>query len=247
MRKLIRSGLVLAATTLLLQNSANAVSITVDQILADEPAGLSGTVDMTLAGNLLTITLVNTSGAGSATGANGLLTGLAFNLPGYGGAVDVTGGSVALAGGSVLVNSPPGNLSTEWGFQNSSAPGHFNGMAIDTVVATMVADTTTKFAAGQIQNPDNLNGPEYGLVRTGGDSGGLGAVQNSILITLLLNKSIAAGDVSAYLGRINDGLVAIEFGSPTGVPDGGSTLVLLGSVLTGLVFLARRRKMVSRA
>lgn len=237
-------GALVAAGALMLPSSARAVSIGVDQILADQPTGLSGTVDMSLSGNVLTITLVNTSAAGSATGANGLLSGLAFNLPGYSGAVNIVGGSVTLGAGSSLVNSPAGDLSKEWGFQNSSAPGHFNGLAVDTVVATMQADTTTKFAAGNITLPDVLDGPEYGLVRTGGDPGGLSAVENSVVITLVLSKTIAGGDVSAYLGRINDGLVAIEFGSPTGgsVPDGGSTLVLLGSALTALGFVAGRRK-----
>lgn len=238
-----------AAGALVLPNSANAVSINVDQILADAPTGLSGTVDMALSGNTLTITLVNTSAAGSASGANGLLSGLAFNLPGYSGGVDIVSGSVVLNAGSTLINSPAGNLSKEWGFQNASAPGHFNGLAIDTVVATMVADTTTKFATGSITLPDNLDGPEYGLVRTGGNPGGLSAVQNSVIITLVLDKSISAADIATYLGRINDGLVAIEFGSPTGgsVPDGGSTLVLLGSALTALGLFAGRRKALSNA
>ena len=108
----------------------------------------------------------------------------------------------------------------------------------------MQADTTTKFASGKIDNPDVLGGPDYGLVRTGADSGGLAALRNSILITLNLSKSIAVGDESDYLGKINGGLVAIEFGSPAGVPDGGSTLILLGSSLTALGLLAGRLKVV---
>ena len=236
-------GALAAAGALMFPSSAQAVSIGVDQILADQPTGLSGTVDMTLSGNVLTITLVNTSAAGSASGANGLLSGLAFNLPGYSGAVDIIGGSVILGPGSSFVNSPVGDLSKEWGFQNSNAPGHFNGLAVDTVVATMEADTTTKFAGGNITLPDVLDGPEYGLVRTGGNAGGLSAVQNSVVVTLTLSKTIAPGDYATYLGRINSGLVAIEFGSPTGaVPDGGSTLVLLGSALTALGYVASRRK-----
>ncbi len=250
MKKLVTLVLAPTVGALLLQSPANALVMTVDQILADQPAGLAGTVSMTLStSGLLTITLANTSGPGSATGANGLLTGLAFNLPGNGGGVNILGGSVALAGGSTFVNSPAGDLSTEWGFQNASSPGHFNGLAVDTVVAAMQADTTTKFASGFITPPTVLNGPDYGLVRTGGDPGGLAAVQNSVSIALNLNKTFAdTAATDTYLGKINQGLVAIEFGSPgSSVADGGSTLILLGLGVSALGWLSRRTTSAGKA
>ncbi len=182
---------------------------------------------MNLSGNnTLNIRLVNTSSATAPTGAGGLLTGLAFDLP-HG--VDVLGGSVSLYNGSVFVNSSTINPSTVWGFQNASAPGHFNGLAVDTVIACMSADTTQPFLGSSV-----LAGPNYGLLSNNGSAGGLPGIQNGIVISLNLSGSVSLTD-------INNGLVAIEFGSPTGgsVPDGGSTLALLGLTLFGAGVLRR--------
>jgi len=228
--KLVAASLFLAGV------SAKAVPITVDTVLADV-AGQTASVDMTLSGSILTITIVNTTGAVGPSGAGGLLTGIAFTMPGN--VVIVTSGSgVAVAAGSTiqggsLSGSGGGTqLLGEWGYANGPGSGHFNGLAVDTQVSTMVADTDTQFGAS-IDNPDGLGGPEYGVMRTGGDRGGQTAINNSIVITLQLSSAPNGN----FLQGIEGGLVAVTFGSPTGgtsVPDGGATVMLLGGGLLAL-------------
>jgi len=223
-----------------LSTTGRAMTMNVDQILADQPAGLSASVDMTVSGSVLTITLRNTS-TGGASGANGLLTGLAFHL---GSSYTITSGSANVSG-QTLVNVTGavigGNVSGEWGYQNDDAPGHFNGLGVNRIVSVMTADTTAKFSNAPIQSPNNLSGPDFGLLRTGGDAGGLAAVVNQVIITVNLGASVAAGSETQFLNRINSGLVAVTFGSPNGVPDGGSTVALLGLALSGLGWFTRRR------
>ena len=81
-------------------------TINVDQVLyqsggvADANL-LSGTVNMSLAGNVLTIILRNTSQNGAGDGAGILLTGIGFQLPT---GVSITGGSAVIGSGSTAVN-----------------------------------------------------------------------------------------------------------------------------------------------
>lgn len=220
------------------QLPTGATSVTIDQILADAPAGLSGVLDMVASGNTLTITLQNSS-ITSEIGANALLTGLAFNLPS---GLSIASGSASI-GGSSFVNFSPTpsslkNVSGEWGYANGT-PGHFNGMDINAVVSTMAADTTSTFGGGSLKNPDDLAGPDFGLLANGGDAGGLAAISDQILITLKLNGTYSGSDL---VGDINGGVVAVTFGSPKGVPDGGATLVLLSMGLFGLAGVARNLK-----
>lgn len=233
--------LVAAGGILTGQYCAQATSIMVDQIIANPVSGtLSGTVDMTLSGNTLTITLRNTS-TSSDIGANVILTGLAFDLPN---SIDITGGSVSTAAGSIVLggsmNNSSGNVSGEWGYQNGNS-GHFNGLATDTQVSAMEADSNAKFSNTPIDSPAVLNGPEFGLLATGGDRGGLTAIRDSVVITLNLSGTVPANLVST----IDGGLVALTFGSPTGVPDSGATLSLLGLAMLGVA--AIRRKLLKNA
>lgn len=227
-----------------LSTAVRATPINVDVILADAPAGLSASVDMTVSGSYLTITLRNTS-TGGASGANGLLTGLAFCLPS---AYTIVSGTAIVPSTETLVNVTGtvtgGNISGEWGYQNSNTPGHFNGLAVNRVVSAMEADTTSKFSSTSIQNPSNLNGPEFGLVRDGGNAGGLAAVMNEVIIRVRLGTSVGYDPTTQanFLAAINRGTVAVTFGSPSGVPDGGSTVALLGMALSGLGLVARRLK-----
>ena len=218
------------------QLPTNATSVTIDQILADAPAGLSGVLDMVAKGNTLTITLQNTS-ITSEIGANALLTGLAFNLPS---GLSIASGSASIGGSFVNFNPTPASLkdvSGEWGFANG-ASGHFNGLDVDALVSTMAADTSGTFGGSSLKKPDDLAGPDFGLLAKGGNAGGLAAISDSILITLNLTGTYS-GDL---VGDINSGVVAVTFGSPTGVPDGGATLVLLSAGLLGLAGVARNFK-----
>ena len=81
---------------------ASAVPITVDEILyasGTNPGSLSGTVNMTLVGNLLQITLTNTSADAAGSGAGILLTGIGFQLPA---GISISSGSGAAPSGGSL-------------------------------------------------------------------------------------------------------------------------------------------------
>lgn len=227
--------------------TAQALQITPDVILANAPAGLSATVNMSVLGSVLTITLQNTSIAGSATGADGLLTGIAFSLPS---AYTINSGMALIGAGSTVANQgnpiPGGNnISGEWGYQNTVS-GHYNGLDVNRQVSTMEADTAVKFSNTPIDKPDVLGGPDFGLVSKVGDPGGLTAIADSGVFVLNLSESVAAGDIEAFLAAIERGIVALTFGSPssgpsTGVPDGGSSMLLLGMGLATLGWYSRKR------
>jgi MYXO-CTERM domain-containing protein len=166
------------------------------------------------------------------------LTGLAFDMPG---SYDILSGTVKINGSTVIGNVNPipagGDVSGEWGYHNGVS-GHFNGLAVDTQVSTMEADTSVKFSNTPIDDPAGLNGPEYGLLGGAGeDPGGLAAIKSSVIIELTLNGTPNGG----FLNSINGGIVAVTYGSPTGVPEPTSAIAGL-LALAGLGFLARRRK-----
>jgi hypothetical protein len=222
-------------------SSANAVPITVDTVIADDASitTASASVDMTVSGSTLTITLRNLL-SGGPTGAGGLLTGIGFDLPDN---VDIRSGSVVVGsgsrirGGSLNGSGAGTSVSGEWGFNNGTS-GHFNGLAIDTQISTMTADASSKFSNTPIDGPAGLSGPDFGLLGIRGNRGGLTAIENSIVITLLMNRTLNGG----FLDSVQGGLVAVTFGSPTGaaVPDTAATSMLLGLALLGLEGLRRR-------
>jgi hypothetical protein len=224
--------------------SVQALSVTPDVILADAPSGLSASIDMSVLGNVLTVSLRNTSASGSATGADGLLTGIAFYLPA---SYTINSGMALITMGSSVVNVgnpiPGGNdISGEWGYQNSGG-GHFVGLVVNRQVSTMEADTAIKFSNTPIDKPNVLGGPDYGLVSTTGNPGGLTAIADSATIVLNLDNFVAAGDIDSFLSTINDGIVAVTFGSPSsGVPDAGSSAMMLGLGLAALGWYSRRKE-----
>mgnify|MGYP003572144656 FL=1 len=237
------------AALLSLQASAYAVGISVDEKLAQgdvDASQLSGTVDMTLSGNTLTITLVNTSSDAAGSGAGILLTGVGFNLPEY---VSIIEGEVVIAGGSsgVGFDGPSGmDVSMEWGYDDQGLnSGALQGAAgsINTAVSSMESQTTDQFAPGSLVNPPNLDGPDMGLVsQYENDSLGNGVegIQDSVIITLQLASSQS---LDGLLDGIEDGWVALTFGSPDGgtsVPDASTTLSLLAFALMGVEGVRRK-------
>lgn len=211
------TGISLCVGLSIMSTTARAASITVDEIIYNNsPAtnsSINGTVDMTLAGNILTIVLTNTtSEVASLDAANNLLTGVGFDLPS---SVDVVGGTATSAGGAsnINFNSSITNVSGEWGYGNSKQ-GQFNNAisSIDAIVATLVASTDNKFDPNKVENPDNLAGPEFGLLSASVDAsvaGGLNAIQDSITIAVILSGTLP----SNLLDQIEAGDVVISFGS----------------------------------
>jgi hypothetical protein len=169
-----------------------------------------------------------------------LLTGVGLQLPG----VDIVSGSVAVAGGSMALNFDAGQSTTDignqWNYGNASYGG-FNLTGVLTVNAAMSSienGQATRFAGPP---PVTIDGPDYGALSAletqfGSSQPG---VKDSIVITLNLDG--AAPSAAA----IDAGNVVLAFGSPDSVPgqvpDGGSTLLLLGMAFSGLTWFGRRR------
>src|SRR5436190_1256256 len=230
MKFALLSLLSLAATQL----PARATSVTIDKILADAPLGLNAYIDITAPDSSTLKILVQNTSVSSQIGANAILTGLAFDLPAN---VTITGGTVSLGAGSKFVNFNPNpagltDASGEWGYASGTKNlGHFTGLSVDSLISTMSADTDQPFSKTPLAPPDVLSGPDFGVISAKGDAGGLAAIRDSILITLNLKGNYGVDLVKA----IDNGTVAVTLGSPTSVPDGGATLLLLGMAVLGLL------------
>jgi hypothetical protein len=237
-----------AVAALLVQTSAHATSINVDQILAPgdvNAAQLSGTVDMTLSGSVLTITLRNTSANAAGSGAGVLLTGIGFTLPG---SYAIGSGSANMGTSTAVGFTKPGDgdVSEEWGYDNEplNSGALLNAaQPVDTAVSSMESQSTTQFQAGSLGDPVNLDGPDFGLASaTETDGFGLGveAIRDRLVITLNLTGSFGGNLINA----INSAWVVLTFGSPgdstTTVPDASSSVALLGMALMGVEALRRR-------
>lgn len=191
-----------------------APSATAASLTFDNDNGLSGTADFLLLGpTALEIVLRNTSSNPNPTpgeAANGILTSIAFDLPGD---ITIVGGSAALTAGSQTINfdrisqqlTGGADVSGEWGFGNSGGTGF--GDLLNYVSAMKAGtDPFSDPKANNLDGAPNLDGPEAGLVAPGWNPGGLGGIEDSITISMELSKPIS--DLSFL-----DNGAAIEFGS----------------------------------
>jgi len=230
---------------LMMSQSVQANSLTVDQIIYQNGSGVnatlfSGSVDATITGTgsstMLTILLQNTSADGAATDAGSpslmLLTGIGFQLAG----VTITGGSVSVNTGSTALNFDSGQSTTDignqWGYANSNPDGFGDTgvLALNHVVSTMASSGSTRFEGAP---PSSIDGPAYGAVSANETQFGnsLAGVDDTIKIVLDLSGTV-------NIGNINN--VVLSFGSPDSVPDGGCTIALLGSALLGIGAFGRK-------
>ena len=214
-----------------------------DLITVTGPAGLKASAEFTIINpTTLQISLKNLS-TGVPVGfteAAQILTGVSwdFGLPGANlSDPTITGGSVVIGATSFSVNfstgsfGPGDDVSAEWGYGNAPS-----GASLQNFLSALQAGTT-QFPGVNRDGPTNVDGPQGGVVATPPilDLSGLGAVQNEVVPTLTLSKSIS------NLEFLYTNLVRFEFGSDaafiTNPTPGASALLLIG----GLAAARRRR------
>jgi len=184
----------------------------------------------------LIIELTNTS-TGVPPGfdsAAQLLTGISFDL-GLPGVNDVDlaiiGGNVVVAAGARSINfdkvaaqlGPGDDLGGEWGFGNKGTTEF-----LPNYISTLQGGTTA-FGGNNLDGPTNLSGPQGGIATDPPlvAIGGLGAVADSVIITLILDGPLAD------LNFLDSNGVRAEFGSDAAflIPEPGIlSLLILGAL-----------------
>lgn len=201
-----------------------------------DPSGLSAEVEIDLGagGTSLDIRIRNTS-TGVPMGfsnSDQLLTGVSFILDA---GVELTGGSAVVGPTSMSLNfdggsaGPGDNIGGEWGWGNTVTSGSL-GNAISGNTSGMTA-----FGGPNLDGPPNLNGPQGGLISAAEPValGGLGAIQDEIVVNVTLNQAIAD------LSFLSNGL-QVEYGSDAAflyVPAPAT-----GTLFAGAFFAAARRR-----
>lgn len=180
-------------------------------------SGLSAEVEFDLPNaTTLTVRLKNTSTGvpGGFDSSDQLLTGVSwdFGHPGFNGDNTITGGSVIIGPTSASLNFSTGSygpgfdVSGEWGYGNMDGTG-----ALTNFVSANAAQGTP-FGGPNLDGPDNIDGPQGGLVA---DPvlvalGGLGAVQDEVIATLTLADPYTLVELQDDL---DNNFVRVEFGS----------------------------------
>jgi len=223
------------------------IDLSISQDPNFDPDGLAAEATFTLdTSNLaeLKIELVNTS-TGVPPGfdsSDQLLTGISFDFgqPGYNGDPMITGGTVVIGPGGRSINfdidpqlGAGDDVSGEWGY------GNMDGTGLLTNFVTATKSEATAFGGTNWDGPENIDGPQGGicidpLLWLWVDLGGLGAVTDSVVITLTLDTSLA------NLNFLENGVVA-EFGSDAAFFPEPTTICLLGF---GALSLIRRKQSV---
>lgn len=214
-------------------------------VVFDDGSGLSGEAEFTLlgAGDVLEIRLKNTSTSIPAgfNSSDQLLTTLSWDFGeiGFNSDIVITGGTVFTGSSSSSINfsitnvGPNSDVSGEYGY------GNMDGTGALTNFVTATRSQATPFGGTNLTGPVNIDGPEAGLLSAIASVplGGLGAIQDEIIITVTLSGVVASE--SEIFGVL--GLVRIEFGSDAffiTVPTPSSMMLLC---LAG-VFASRRRR-----
>ncbi len=211
-----------------------------------DSSGLGAEAEFTLLdeGMTLEIRLRNTS-TGLPDGfdsADQILTGLSwdFGAPGSNGEAEMTGGTVWTGPNSMSINfdildvGPDEDVSGEWGFGNVAGTG-----ALTNFITANQA-LASPFGGQNLDGPENLNGPQGGLVGDPllFDLGGLGAIQDEVIATLTLSEALAD------LGFLDDNPVRAEFGSDAffiTVPEPASLGLMMAGALVAISGGRRRR------
>jgi hypothetical protein len=192
----------------------------------------------------LVIELTNTS-TGVPAGfdsADQLLTAISFDFghPGFNGDAHITGGTVIIGPGGQSLNfsnvasqlGPGDDVSGEWGY------GNMDGTGLLTNLVSATQSQTTDFGGANRDGPPNTDGPQAGISKDPPlvGLGGLGAVTDSVVITLSLDRPISDLDFLHANG------VLAEFGSDAAHVTTPEPATALGLVLAGLAGSSRTRR-----
>jgi hypothetical protein len=220
-------------------------------------------------GTTLQIVLTETTPADAPgnpepVGATAILTAVGFHLPGT--AVLVLTGSTAVIGaGSASVGFSGGSfgagadVSREWG-ATTGAEAELDGstnllgdVTFD-FASTVGSSGVNQFAGTNRDGPAGLDGPQGGMMNEPGDRGGIGVIDNAIVLTLILdadpgtggNQALSAAQQAAFLADVLENSAVMygshaAFGATMAAPEPGS-LLLLGSGLLGLRTMLRRKR-----
>ncbi len=206
-----------------------------------DPSGLSAEAEFTLVDpTTLEVRLRNTSAdmPPGFTNSDQILTTISWDFGAPGINEDdpaIVGGSVVTGPTSYSINfdvavGPGEDVSGEYGYGNIGS----TGMLPNFVTANR--SHATPFGGANLYGPVNIEGPAGGLVSDPMllPIGGLGAIQDGIIATLLLDKPLAD------LSFLTDNPVRVEFGSDAAFVPEPATLSLL--TLGACLLLARRSR-----
>jgi len=236
-----------ALVTMLVAGSAKGASFSGGTFTATGSGGLSASATFSVSGTTLTIILANASTA-DVLAPNQVLTALFFDTTPD---MLLTPVSAMLAlGSTTYFGSTAPNVGGEWSYAHdiSNAPG---GTANQGTSSTGLGlfSPSGNFPGANLQGPVSVDGLQYGLTSAGdimttGNSavtGGFALTKNSVILTLTMSTSPLnnISNVRFLYGTSLDGTLLTSKDTPP-VPDGGSTLILLGSALAGVGLLRRK-------
>ena len=212
-----------------------------------DPSGLEAEAEFTLLNpTTLVIRLQNlsTGAPQDFTSADQLLTGISWDFGAVGAVLGdntITGGGAIIGPFSSTVDFDAGsfgagtNVGGEWGFGNNDGSG-----GLTNVVSGNAAGVTA-FGGPNLDGPGGLNGPQGGLISAAFalPLGGLGAIEDEIIITLSLSAAINDAQLLADL-QANG--VQVEFGSDAAFIPGELVPAPGALALLAVGALARRRR-----
>jgi VPDSG-CTERM motif len=216
---------------------ANAVPVT----FSGSSGVLSASVTFDVVGGNLQVTLVNTS-AGDPSAPSDILTGVLFNIAGD---PSLSRLSAVLGSGSTVISgtTDPGNVvGGEWAYSSGVSIRGAN----EAIYSSGYFSGNARFPGHNLQGPNSVDGVQYGITTlndtAGNNNGGLsgqGLIQNSVVFTLgSLPLGFLLSDISAvdfqYGTALTEGHFTGYTPPPPGVPDGGTTVALLGMALACL-------------